>query len=77
MATKEQKVQDINRAIQRSSTAKAKKAKAELLKGGRIQYSIETKTRTGRKYRAKVSFRDILALLHGEDIRALRKKYGR
>lgn len=77
MTSKQQKVQDINKAIRRSSTAKGKKAKAALLKDGRIEYSIESITRGGRRYRTKATFRDILQLLHGEDLRQLHKKYGR
>ena len=77
MPDKEQKVKDINEAIHRSSTAMNNKAKAEILKDGRIEYSIESVTRTGKRYRTKASFRDILSLLWGEDMRQLHKKYGR
>jgi len=74
---KQEKIDEINKMIAKSSVARDKKAKAEILKDGRIQYSIETKTRGGRKYRIKVSFSDILMLLHGKDLRQLSKKYGR
>ena len=77
MATKEEKVRDINQAIRRSSVALTLKAKAEILKDGRVQYSEEATTRSGRKYRAKSTFRRILGFLRGEDMRALHKKYGR
>ena len=77
MPSKEEKVKDINAAIHRSSTAMKSKAKAELLKDGRIQYSIQTTTRGGKLYRIKVSFMNILSLLYGEDMRQLHRKYGR
>ena len=77
MATKEDKVRDINQAIHRSSVAMTLKAKAEILKDGRVQYSEEATAKSGRKYRARSTFREILRLLHGEDMRDLHKKYGR
>jgi len=77
MTSKEQKVRDVNKAIGRSETARKKKAKAEILRDGRIEYSIESVTSSGRKYRTKTTFRGILMLLHGEDLRNLHRKYGR
>lgn len=77
MGMKAEKVRDINQAIRRSSVAMTLKARAEILKDGRVQYSTEATTRTGRKYRAKATFRFILGLLKGEDMRALHRKYGR
>ena len=77
MATKEEKVTDINNAIKRSTSAKKVGAKAEILKDGTIQYSIETKTGSGRIYRIKVPFIKILSYLWGDDMRRLKKKYGR
>ena len=77
MATKEEKVTDINNAIKRSIEAKKVGAKAEILKDGPIQYSIETKTGSGRVYRIKVPFIKILSYLWGDDMRRLKKKYGR
>ena len=76
-ATKKEKVKEINTAIKRSETARNVKAKAEILADGSIQYSVETKTRSGTKYRMKVPFSGILTLLWGEDMRSLKKKYGR
>lgn len=75
--TKDEKAKDINNAIKRSAVAKEVGAKAEILKDGSIQYSIKTKTRTGRAYRIKVPFNKILSYLEGEDMRRLKKKYGR
>ena len=77
MTTKEEKVKDINNAIKRSAEAKEVGAKAERLKDGTIQYSIKTKTRRGTAYRIKVPFIKILSYLWGEDMRRLKKKYGR
>lgn len=76
MTTKEEKIKDINNAIKRSAEAKEVGAKAEIFNGS-IQYSIKTKTRTGRAYRIKVPFIKILSYLWGEDMRRLKKKYGR
>lgn len=77
MSTKEEKINDINKAIHKSRTALNVKAKAEILSDGRIQYSYMMTSGLGKPYRAKVSFRQILNLLHGEDIRALAKKYSK
>ena len=77
MVTKEEKVTDINNAIKRSIEAKKIGAKAEILNDGTIQYSIETKTGSGRIYRIKVPFIKILSYLWGDDMRRLKKKYGR
>jgi len=74
MTAKELKVKEINEAISRSSLAKDLKAKAEI-KDGCIQYSMLT--RGQRPYRIKVTFRQILNLLHGEEIRRLAKNYSR
>lgn len=74
MVSKKEKVRDINVAIKRSSVAKERKAKAEII-GSRIEYSMMSKS--SRPYRMKVSFMDTLGLLEGEDIRKLHKKYGR
>ena len=76
MVTKEEKVKDINNAIKRSAEAKVVGVKVEIL-NGTIQYSIKTKTRTGRVYRIKVPFIKILSYLWGEDMRRLKKKHGR
>jgi hypothetical protein len=72
----ENKVSEINKAIARSTVATDKKAKAEILKDGRLEYSIESKTRAGVPYRIKITFRDVLSLLNGEDMRYLFGKYG-
>lgn len=75
--TKEEKAKDINNAIKRSAEAKEVGAKAEIFNDGTIQYSVKTKTRTGRAYRIKVPFSKLLSYLWGEDMRRLKKKYGR
>ena len=75
--TKKEKVKDINNAIKRSAEAKEVSAKAEMFNDSTIQYSVKTKTRTGRVYRIKVPFSKILSYLWGEDLRRLKKKYGR
>ena len=77
MTTRKEKVKDINNAIKRSAGAKEVGAKAEILKDGTMQYSIKTKTGSGRMYRVKVPFIKILSYLWGEDMRRLKKKYGR
>jgi len=76
MATKTEKVKDINAAIKRSAEAKNVKARAEVLGDSRIEYSVMGQTRAGKAYRMKVSFNKILSLLWGEDMRRLKKKYG-
>jgi len=74
--SKENKVKLINEAIGCSEVAIGKGALAELLEDGTIQYSILTKTRSGRDYRVRVNFADILILLHGEDMRRLYSLFG-
>ena len=68
---KQEKVKLINQAIKRSSVAREKGAKAEILKDGRIEYTMFGTSTAGRKYRMKVPFSKILGLLHGEDMRRL------
>ena len=77
MASKKEKVQEINQAIKRSSWAVTKGAKAELFQDGGIEYSRKAITGMGRVYRIKISFSEMLMLLTTEDMRALKKKYGR
>ena len=77
MATKAEKVKDINSAIKRSAAAKDVKATAKLLPDGRVEYSMMGKTSTGRPYRTKVSLNKILSYLWGDDMRRLKAKYGR
>lgn len=74
---KKDKVKTINQAINRSPVAKEKGAKAELLPNDRIEYSMSATTRLGKPYRIKVTFRQILSLLHGEDIRQLHRLFGK
>ena len=69
--TKQEKVKLINQAIKRSSVAREKGAKAEILKDGRIEYTMLGTTTAGRKYHMKVPFSKILGLLRGEDMRRL------
>jgi len=77
MATKAEKAKDINTAIKRSAEARDVDAKAELIDSKRIEYSMIGKTPTGRSYRMRISFNKVLSLLWGEDMRRLKKKYGR
>ena len=77
MATKFGKVRDINQAIKHSSVALKKDAKAELLRDGRIEYSMLGQTSTGKPYRMKVTLMQILSLLQGEDMRRLHRLYGK
>lgn len=67
--TKAEKAQMINKAITRSNWAISVEAKAEITEDGRIQYSMIT--RPIRPYRIRVSFRKIMSLLQGQDIRAI------
>ena len=76
MATKQEKVRDINRILAMPRNKSNLKPKASLIKGN-IQYSMEFKTNSGRVYRGRVDFSSILTQLHGEDIRYLKAKYGR
>jgi len=72
---KQEKVKLVNQAIRRSSVAREKGAKAEVLKDGRLEYTMFGRTTAGRKYRMKVPFSKILGLLHGEDMRRLNRLF--
>ena len=74
--TKVEKVSQINEAISRSETAVSKGAKAELLPNGKIQYSLLGKSSFG-DYKMKATLNDILNLLNGDDVRNLKKIFGR
>jgi hypothetical protein len=66
---KQQKAEMINAAITRSSVAVDKQAKAAVV-DGKIKYSYMRKGyRTTEVF---VSFMDILCMLHGDDIRAIK-----
>ena len=70
---KKQKVADINRALKRVGS----KAYAEMLPDKRIQYVKMGRSSLGKPYKMRASFDEMLSEMHGEDIRALKKKYGR
>jgi len=72
--TKQEKVNLINEALRRSSWAQEVQAVAEVLPAGRIEYR---KLSNGGRYMVKASFREMLALMHGEDMRRLHQQFGR
>jgi hypothetical protein len=68
--TKQEKVEMINAAVGRSEVAVRLGALAELREDGTLRYSTLYPNRPqSRRY---VQLRDILSLLHGSDIRAIR-----
>lgn len=77
MGFKEEKVTLINKALKKSKVARGRKVEARILPSGNIEYSKELMTCLGRKYRAKIPFSEVLAYLWGDDVRELKKKYGR
>ena len=72
MTTKKEKVDDINKALKRVKST----SYAELLDDGTIQY-IKMATSARGKYKARATFYDILKEMQGEDMRFIKKKYGR
>lgn len=74
MTTKQAKVDEINQALNRSSIAVKCKAEAFITEDGRIEYRMLNRV---SQYTMKISFSDMLSLLHGADMRALKAKYGR
>jgi len=71
MVSKQEKVDDINKALKRVGS----KAYAEF-KDNRINYVRYGKSSFG-EYPMKVSLNEIMFKeMHGEDIRAIRKKWG-
>lgn len=72
--TKQEKVKLINEALQKSSTAQEAQAVAEVLPNGRIEYR---KLSGNGRYMMKASFREMLALMWGADMRALKGQFGR
>lgn len=65
---KQTKMKMINEAVQRSNVAIAKQAKAEILTDGRIEYTMLA---ANGKYIEKVSYREILRTLNGQDMRGI------
>lgn len=71
MVSKQEKINDINKALKRVGS----KAFAEL-KDDRINYVRYGKSSFG-EYPMKVSLQELMGReMHGEDIRAIRKKWG-
>ena len=68
---KNKKVQLINNAVARSSTAITKQANAHILPDGRIEYTILA---PNGRYTMKATFRQILGTLWGDDIRNILKQ---
>lgn len=74
---KEEQVKFINQALKRSSVAQDKGAHVEILRDGRIQYSMLGTTGSGRQYRMKVPRAKIMGLMWGEDMRRLNQVLSR
>jgi len=74
--TKAEKVKIINQALRKSSVAVKKGARAEILKDGRIEYTMLGKSAMG-EYRMKVPFSKVLGLMHGEDMRRIHRLFSR
>jgi len=72
--TKQEKVQMINKALQRSETAIELKAEAVILSDGRIEYH---KLAPNHRYMVKATFREMLGLMWGKDMRELHRLFGR
>ena len=70
---KTDKVKMINDAIGRSSVATKKQAKASIDRDGNIEYTMLS--RNG-KYTMRVKYSEILATLHGEDMRKIHSALG-
>lgn len=68
MTTKENKVAEFNKALQKSSLAKRKKAGVELVNGKIFYYTIKT-TSSGREYKSRETYRNVLCMLDMKDIK--------
>lgn len=73
--SKEEKVRQINEAIARSEVAVKKGFKAEII-DGKIVYTMKGKSSFG-SYDKRITFNDVLNTLWGDDIRKLKKLFGR
>lgn len=71
--TKKEKTSDINRALKRVGS----KSHAHILPDGRLEYITYRKSSLGKEYKAKSSLNELFKQMHGEDIRFLKKKYGK
>ena len=65
---KASKVKMINEALQKSSVAKGKRARAFLDEKGRLRYEMLAQSATG-PYLARATFQQMLNLMHGKDMR--------
>jgi len=72
---KQEKVKLVNQLIGRSSVAREKGAKAEVLKDGRLEYTMLGRTTAGREYRMEVPLSKILGLLQEEGMRELHRLF--
>jgi len=68
--TKQEKVGMINEALSKSNIAKEKQAEAYLNEDGHIRYHMLYNAATG-PYFGKATFRQILSLMWGEDMRRI------
>ena len=73
MVSKKEKALDINKALKRVGS----RSYAEILPDKRIEYITYGRSSLGKEYKMKASLSDMYNQMHGEDIRALKKKYGR
>lgn len=71
--TKQDKVNMINEALGRSNVAQARQAKAVILEDGRIEYQLLA---GNGRYMMKATFREVFRLMHGEDMRAIKRLIG-
>lgn len=67
--TKQNKVAMINEALGRSTLAQTRQAKAVILDDGRIEYQMLA---CNGRYMINATFREILVLMHGADMRAVK-----
>jgi len=67
MTTQETKLQLFKQAIENSNVAKRKNAGVELV-DGKIFYYITKQTSSGREYKSKQTYRDMLFMFQKEDI---------
>jgi len=72
--TKIEKANLINKALQRSEVAIQKQAEAVILDDGRIEYRMLS---GNGRYTMKASFREMLGLMWGTDMRNLKQQLGR
>ena len=68
---KTEKARIINEALAKSEWAQEKQAEAFITEDGRLEYRMLAKSSCGHDYFVKATYREVIFLLHGSEMRRL------